>query len=237
MALPSVINWSLPVDLDIDLGRGSIARSRSAKSENQSTTAKIKRSNRSRSGIDQKSSPSLRLQNQEELWYFFVKRGLKLRVAIDEIANDTDLRKSELDEEEWRILGEVVELLSESAIITKYVEGSGYPTLSLVVPMYNRLLVVLEEVAKGHHSSITHPLIVEWDKAGLQKLSGNYNKAYWYGGNLHWLETEDAIFLNISKKNLEILQRYCFTRWTRHCAACWKTPNWKTKNFRPKLYF
>lgn len=47
--------------------------------------------------------------------YFFVKRSLKLRVAIDEIAKDKDLRKYELNQEDWRILQQVLEFLEEFA--------------------------------------------------------------------------------------------------------------------------
>lgn len=108
--------------------------------------------------------------------YFFDKRGLKLRVAIDEIAKNKDLRKYELSKEDWRILHQVLEFLEEFAIITKYIEGSGYPTLSLVVPMYHRLLVILEDISKNLHESISHPLIVEGASASLQKLSLYYDK-------------------------------------------------------------
>ena len=58
---------------------------------------------------------------------------MKLRGPIDEIAKYVDLRKNELSEEDWKILKLVLQLLEEFAIITKYIEGSGYPTLSLVV--------------------------------------------------------------------------------------------------------
>ena len=43
--------------------------------------------------------------------------------------------------------------------------------------MYNRLLVILEDVAYCHHASINHPLIVEGAQAGLLKLSAYYDKA------------------------------------------------------------
>ena len=62
----------------------------------------------------------------------------------------------------------VLEIL-QSAIIAKYIEGSGYHILLLVVQMYNRLLVMLEDVACGHRQSITHPLIVK----GANKIFGN----------------------------------------------------------------
>ncbi|KZS01068.1 Zinc finger protein [Daphnia magna] len=109
--------------------------------------------------------------------FYFVKRAVKLRRAIDEIAKDADLRRNEMENEEWYILSEVLEFLEEFATIPKYIEGSGYPTLSLVVPMYNRLLTILEDVSQSRHRSIKHPLIVMAATAGLKKLSSYYDKA------------------------------------------------------------
>lgn len=97
-------------------------------------------------------------------------------MAIDEIAKDKDLRKSKLNKEDWRILHQVLDLLEEFAVITRYIEGSGYPTLFLVVSMYNRLLVILEDVPKNRHESITQPSIVEGASAGLEILSFYYDK-------------------------------------------------------------
>ena len=78
--------------------------------------------------------PILDCKTRWSAGHFFVKRAVKLRKAIDEIAQDKDLRKNELSVEDWRTLRQILELLEEFAIITKYVEGSKYPTLSLVVP-------------------------------------------------------------------------------------------------------
>jgi hypothetical protein len=51
-----------------------------------------------------------------------------LRRPIDEIPKDVDLRKSELNREERSVLEHVLEFFEEFATITKYIEGSGYPT-------------------------------------------------------------------------------------------------------------
>ncbi|KAK4017339.1 hypothetical protein OUZ56_032286 [Daphnia magna] len=61
------------------------------------------------------------------------------------------------------------------AVLTTYVEVSQYPTLSLVVPMYNRLLDQLEEASRDHSK---HPLLVQGAAAGFAKLSSYYNKAF-----------------------------------------------------------
>lgn len=106
--------------------------------------------------------------------YFFLKRALKLQAAINEIAKDQDLRKNELQQEEWDILKEVFNFLESFAFITTYVEGTSYPTLSLVVPMYNKLLDLFEEVSRD---DTKHTLIQKGAKAGLDKLLSYYDKS------------------------------------------------------------
>lgn len=106
--------------------------------------------------------------------YFFLKRALKLRYPIDEIAKDQELRKNELLSDEWAILAEVLKFLERFAIITTYVEGNSYPTFSMVVPLYNSLLDGLEDVTRD---SSKHDLIVKGAEAGLAKLSSYYDKA------------------------------------------------------------
>jgi hypothetical protein len=82
-----------------------------------------------------------------------------------------DLRKNEMNREEWGILDQVLEFLEEFATITKCIEGSGHPTLSPVVSMYNRLLTILEDVSQNLHQSISYTVIVKGAAAGLEKLS------------------------------------------------------------------
>lgn len=82
-----------------------------------------------------------------------------------------------MNRDEWSVLNQVLEFLEEFATITKYIEGNGYPTLSIVVPMYNRLLTILEDVSQHLHRSISHTLIIKGASAGLEKLSAYYDKA------------------------------------------------------------
>ncbi|XP_045028216.1 uncharacterized protein LOC116922130 [Daphnia magna] len=103
------------------------------------------------------------------LWsstYFFLKRGFKVRYAIDKIAMDVELRKNELQDGEWQILRQVFSFLEDFAVATTYIEASQYPTLFLVVPMYNRLLNLLEEASTDRSK---HPLLVKGATAGFQK--------------------------------------------------------------------
>ena len=106
--------------------------------------------------------------------YFFLKRAIRLQNAIDETAKDDDLRKHQLHDEDWLVLKQVFSFLEEFALITTYVEGSPYPTLSLVLPMYNQLLTHLEDVSLD---TTKHALVVKGAKAGLQELSAYYDKA------------------------------------------------------------
>jgi hypothetical protein len=105
--------------------------------------------------------------------YFFLKRSLKMRTALDEIAKDQDLRKHKVQGNEWLILQEVFNFLKSFALITTYVEETSYPTLSLVVPMYNKLLNLLEDVTRDPSK---HLLIRKGAAAGLDKLSYYYDK-------------------------------------------------------------
>ena len=119
----------------------------------------------------------LPIMDYPERWsstYFFLKRGLKLRPAIDDIAEDQDLRKNKIQPDEWDILQEVFLFLEEFALVTAYIEGSEYPTLSLVLPMYNQLLNLLEDVSRDEKKN---HLIVQGAAAGLLQLSSYYDKS------------------------------------------------------------
>ena len=111
--------------------------------------------------------------NTLELNLFFLKRALKLRTSIDEIAKEQDLRKYEIHNSEWDILKEIFSFLEEFALITTYIEGCDYPTLSLVVPMFNQLLDILRDVSKD---TSKNPLVMQGAAAGLQKLLNYYDK-------------------------------------------------------------
>ncbi|KAI9560793.1 hypothetical protein GHT06_011745 [Daphnia sinensis] len=106
--------------------------------------------------------------------YFFLKRGLKLRPALDKIAEDKELCKNSLDEREWLSFQQMFSFLEEFTLVTTYIEANQHPTVSLVVPMCNRLLNLLEETSQEPSN---HPLLVKGAAAGLLKLSAYYDKA------------------------------------------------------------
>ncbi|XP_057371912.1 uncharacterized protein LOC130692850 [Daphnia carinata] len=106
--------------------------------------------------------------------YFFLKRGLKLRPAFDKIAEDQELSKNLLGEEDWISFRQMFSFLEEFTLVTTYIEANQHPTVSLVVPMCNRLLNLLEETSQEPSN---HPLLVKGAAAGLLKLSTYYDKA------------------------------------------------------------
>lgn len=60
--------------------------------------------------------------------YFFLKRVLKLRHPLNENAKEHELRKYEMEVDEWEVLREIFLFLKDFALITSYIEGSNYPT-------------------------------------------------------------------------------------------------------------
>ena len=56
---------------------------------------------------------------------------------------DIDNGYTELYGNDWGVFAQVQQLLETFAVITTYIEGNRYPTLSLVVPLYNELLKLL----------------------------------------------------------------------------------------------
>lgn len=64
--------------------------------------------------------------------------------------------------------------LSRKFCFHNNVEGTSNPTLSLVVPMYNKLLDLLEEVSRD---ATKQTLIRKGAKAGLDKFLSYYDKS------------------------------------------------------------
>lgn len=80
--------------------------------------------------------------------YHMIKRCIVLQKGLDFVtANLKELRQYELAEEEWNLLSEIVNFLEPFAVTTKYIEGFKYPTLSLVIPLYNKLMDTTEDLS------------------------------------------------------------------------------------------
>ena len=64
-----------------------------------------------------------------------------------EITDFKDFQKHKFEKAEWKTMAKFDRFLKEFYIITSFVEGSIYPRLSSAVPLYNSLLVFLENWA------------------------------------------------------------------------------------------
>ena len=75
-----------------------------------------------------------------------IERALRIRIGLDNItALERDLRDFELTEDEWNVLTEIKRFLEPFADVTKSIEGLLYPTLSVVIPLYNVLIDHIED--------------------------------------------------------------------------------------------
>jgi len=105
--------------------------------------------------------------------YLMLKRALLIRKGLDDITDFRDFRKYKIEKAEWKTMAEFTRFLKEFYVITTFVEGSKYPTLSSVVPLYNSLLVFLEKWSSEEKNS-------EESKAGanaaIEKLTEYYEK-------------------------------------------------------------
>jgi len=57
-----------------------------------------------------------------------------------------------ISENIWQILEEIQTFLKPFALVTKYMSGSKYPTLSSVIPYFNRLCDHLEDTISYYRS-------------------------------------------------------------------------------------
>ncbi|KAK4037830.1 hypothetical protein OUZ56_029856 [Daphnia magna] len=114
--------------------------------------------------------------------------NLTVKSALNEIAIDVELRENELQDGERLVLRQVFFFLEDFTVATTYIEASQYPTLSLVVLMYNRLLNLLEEASTDRSK---HPLLVKGAAAGMISPT-----------TLHLLEIEISSSINAIKEDI-----------------------------------
>lgn len=104
-----------------------------------------------------------------------IQRALRLKQGLDHVTgNLKDLRPFEVQDEEWNLLGEVMSFLEPFAVTTQHIEGFKYPTLSSVIPLYNKLLDILEDHIKR---GLNKPKeILDAAKSAHEKLMKYYEK-------------------------------------------------------------
>lgn len=107
-------------------------------------------------------------------YYNMLESVLKIREALDHVARiDHDLKALEMSNNEWILIEEFFDFLQPFATITKLIEGTKYPTLSYVVPLYNKLMDLVEDWERNKKKSNETR---EGAKAALAKLSKYYNE-------------------------------------------------------------
>ncbi|KAI9556097.1 hypothetical protein GHT06_018669 [Daphnia sinensis] len=106
-----------------------------------------------------------------------IERALKIKTALDSLTNsERDLRRLELEDEEWTLLIEIQSFLKPFAEITRVAEGSTFPTLVFAVPLYNSLMIVLDGYEEEKDDFVHDFLIIDAARSANLKLKAYYNK-------------------------------------------------------------
>ncbi|EFX68740.1 hypothetical protein DAPPUDRAFT_329813 [Daphnia pulex] len=75
-----------------------------------------------------------------------IERTLSVRKGLEEVtARNRDLRDLDLSDAEWALVKEAMEFLEPFALTTKHLEAFKCPTLSAVIPLFNKLMGDMEE--------------------------------------------------------------------------------------------
>ena len=104
-----------------------------------------------------------------------IERAFRIRRSLDYIAAiDRELRGFEINESEWEMIAICLEFLEPFAVTTREMESATYPTLSVVIPLFNALISHIEDWESGNNM---HPEeIVNAGKAAKRKLLKYYDK-------------------------------------------------------------
>ena len=106
--------------------------------------------------------------------YTMIESALSVRKGLDYItALDGDLKSLKISSAEWDMIDEIFEFLKPFAEATKRVEGIKYPTLSCVIPLYNKLLNFVEDWKLNVHK---HKETRKGAEAAFEILHRNYDK-------------------------------------------------------------
>lgn len=100
-----------------------------------------------------------------------LQRAVAIRRGLDLVAgSDEDLRIRDC---EWKSCEDVLELLTPFAVVTKFLAGVKYPTLSCVIPLYNTLMDNLEAIQSDANKSED---LKNAAGAAFKKIEKCYNK-------------------------------------------------------------
>jgi hypothetical protein len=115
--------------------------------------------------------------------YYMMERSLSVRKGLEEVtARNRDLRDLDLSDAEWALVKEAMEFLEPFALTTKHVEAFKYPTLSAVIPLFNKLMDDMEEWSNNTRHS-------EESRAGANAAFEKLNKYYSRTQGAHLVDT------------------------------------------------
>jgi hypothetical protein len=101
-----------------------------------------------------------------------MERSLAIRNGLEEVtARNRELRDLDLSDVEWAQVKEAMEFLEPFALTTKHIEAFKYPTLSSVIPLFNKLMDDMKDWSNNRSNS-------EASRAGTDAAFEKLNKYY-----------------------------------------------------------
>lgn len=100
-------------------------------------------------------------------------RALLIRPGLDETTTHRDFMSQDIGTDGWERIKECHSLLEPFATVTKHVEGFKIPTLSCVIPLFNKLLDFLEDWSTSETRSSSSKTAAN---ASIDKLTKYYDK-------------------------------------------------------------
>ena len=117
-------------------------------------------------------NPVLDVATRWSSTYTMLIRAIRIRRGLDAVSVREDLHY-EITDAEWKDCQDVADFLHPFAVVTKHVEGIKYPTLSCVIPLYNRLMDTLDDAIADNKKS---RVLREAAKAAVKKIEKYYDK-------------------------------------------------------------
>jgi len=119
-------------------------------------------------------APILDVATRWNSTHSMLKRSLRIRPGLDKLGeSERALWACSLEQPEWNNIEEVVRFLEPFAVVTKHIEGYKYPTLSVVVPLYNQLLETLKKWSEDELALVATRSAAY---SAITKLEKYYNK-------------------------------------------------------------
>lgn len=104
--------------------------------------------------------------------FLMLRRAVAIRQGLDETTYHRDFMHQDIGTKGWERIEECVTFLKSFADVTQEVEGFKQPTLSSVIPLYNKLLDCMEDWSTNDKHSLSSQ---EAALAAFRKLSKYYD--------------------------------------------------------------